>query len=122
MDDYESLSHSKWECKYHVVFPGTAGRRFTGNCGNTSGRCFADWRSQKESRVEEGHLMLAAKDDVAAKLAITVSSKILVRRKRLNIQRRLSGIRSRSSLLKSRSGWMKPSRNRTRAMIWELRW
>ena len=20
MDDYESLSHSKWECKYHVVF------------------------------------------------------------------------------------------------------
>jgi putative transposase len=20
MDDYESLSHSKWECKYYVVF------------------------------------------------------------------------------------------------------
>ena len=20
MDEYESLSHSKWECKYHVVF------------------------------------------------------------------------------------------------------
>jgi putative transposase len=20
MDDYESLSHSKWECKYHVMF------------------------------------------------------------------------------------------------------
>ena len=20
MDDYESLSHSKWECKYHGVF------------------------------------------------------------------------------------------------------
>ena len=20
MDDYESLSHGKWECKYHVVF------------------------------------------------------------------------------------------------------
>ena len=20
MDDYESLSHPKWECKYHVVF------------------------------------------------------------------------------------------------------
>ena len=20
MDDYESLSHSKWECKYHVIF------------------------------------------------------------------------------------------------------
>ena len=20
MDEYESLSHSKWECKYHIVF------------------------------------------------------------------------------------------------------
>ena len=20
MDEYESLSHSKWECKFHVVF------------------------------------------------------------------------------------------------------
>jgi putative transposase len=20
MDDYESLSYSKWECKYHIVF------------------------------------------------------------------------------------------------------
>ncbi len=20
MDEYESLSHAKWECKYHVVF------------------------------------------------------------------------------------------------------
>ena len=32
MDEYESLSHSKWECKYHVVFiPKCRGRRFTGN-------------------------------------------------------------------------------------------
>jgi putative transposase len=41
MDDYESvsLSHSKWEYKYHVVFipKCVAGRRFMGNCGNTSG-------------------------------------------------------------------------------------
>jgi REP element-mobilizing transposase RayT len=20
MDDYESLSHTRWECKYHIVF------------------------------------------------------------------------------------------------------
>ena len=20
MDEYESLSHTKWECKYHIVF------------------------------------------------------------------------------------------------------
>ena len=32
MDDYESLSHTKWDCKYHVVFiPKYEGRCFTGN-------------------------------------------------------------------------------------------
>jgi putative transposase len=32
MDDYESLSHTKWECKYHVVFiPKYRGRYFMGN-------------------------------------------------------------------------------------------
>jgi hypothetical protein len=30
MDEYESLSPNKWECKYHSVFiPKSAGRRFT---------------------------------------------------------------------------------------------
>ena len=38
-------------------FPSTAGRRFTGSCGSISGRCFARLAVQKESRVEEGHLM-----------------------------------------------------------------
>jgi hypothetical protein len=27
MDDYESLSHSKWECKYHVVSIPKCGRK-----------------------------------------------------------------------------------------------
>ena len=27
MDEYESLSHSKWECKYHVVFISKCRRR-----------------------------------------------------------------------------------------------
>jgi len=59
MDDYESLSHSQMgvQIPCGVSFPSTAGRRFTGNCGNTSGRCFAELAMQKESRVEEGHLI-----------------------------------------------------------------
>jgi len=28
MDESESLSHSKWECKYHVVLPEEHGRRY----------------------------------------------------------------------------------------------
>jgi putative transposase len=33
MDEYESLSHSKWECKYHVVFIRKCRRKrpFTGS-------------------------------------------------------------------------------------------
>ena len=27
MDEFESLSHSKWECKYHVVFITKFGRK-----------------------------------------------------------------------------------------------
>ena len=56
MDDYERLSHSKWECKCHVVFiPKYRRRRFTGSCDNISGKCFASWRCKRkaESRPAE---------------------------------------------------------------------
>jgi REP element-mobilizing transposase RayT len=34
MDDYESLSHMKWECKYHVVsIPKCDGTRYTSALG-----------------------------------------------------------------------------------------
>ena len=52
MDEYESLSHSKWECKYHVTL--TEGRRaLYANCGSIWERC-STFGEQKESRVEEG--------------------------------------------------------------------
>jgi len=36
MDEYESLSHTKCECKYHVVIiPGAGARRCTSNCEGT---------------------------------------------------------------------------------------
>lgn len=59
MDESESLSHSKWECKYHVVFmsrSAVAGR-CTSSCVAISGRCSVSWRSTKESQILEGHLM-----------------------------------------------------------------
>jgi len=59
MDDYESLSHSKWECKYHVVFiPKYRRKVLYGELRQHLGDVFRKLALQKESRIEEGHLML----------------------------------------------------------------
>src|SRR5467141_597140 len=59
MDEYESLSHSKWECKYHVVFiPKCRRKTLYGELRPHLGEVFRKLALQKESRVEEGHLML----------------------------------------------------------------
>ena len=58
MDEYESLSHSKWECKYHVVFiPKCRRKVLYGNLRRQLGEVFRKLAEQKECRIEEGHLM-----------------------------------------------------------------
>jgi putative transposase len=58
MDDFESLSHSKWDCKYHVVFiPKCRRKVLYGQLRDHLGEVFRRLAQQKESRVEEGHLM-----------------------------------------------------------------
>jgi len=58
MDDYESLSHSKWECKYHVVFIPKGRRKVLyGELRKYLGEVFRKLAEQKESRIEEGHLL-----------------------------------------------------------------
>ena len=58
MDEYESLSHTKWECKYHVVFiPKCRRRTLYGQLRQHLGEVFRRLAAQKESRIEEGHLM-----------------------------------------------------------------
>src|ERR1700681_86159 len=58
MDDYESLSHTKWECKYHVVFiPKYRRKSLYGELRKHLGEVFRKLAMQKESRIEEGHLM-----------------------------------------------------------------
>ena len=58
MDDLESLSHSKWECKYHVVFiPKYHRKVLYGELRRHLGDVFRRLALQKECRVEEGHLM-----------------------------------------------------------------
>ena len=58
MDESESLSHTKWECKYHVVFiPKRRRRTLYAELRKHLGELFRRLASQKESRIEEGHLM-----------------------------------------------------------------
>ncbi|AYG70521.1 IS200/IS605 family transposase [Rhizobium sp. CCGE531] len=58
MDAYESLSHSVFECKYHVVFiPKYRRKTFYGTLRPHLGKVFRQLAQQKECRVEEGHLM-----------------------------------------------------------------
>ena len=58
MDEYESLSHTRWECLYHVVFiPKCRRRTLYIGLRKYLGEVFRRLAEQKESRVEEGHLM-----------------------------------------------------------------
>ncbi len=59
MDEYKSLSHSRWECKYHVVFiPKCRRKTLYERLRKHLGEVFHRLAAQKESRIEEGHLMV----------------------------------------------------------------
>jgi putative transposase len=58
MDEKESLNHRKWECKYHVVFIAKCRRKtLYKEPRRYLGEVFRRLAEQRESRIEEGHLM-----------------------------------------------------------------
>ncbi len=58
MDEYDSLSHTKWECKCHVVFiPKCRRKVLYGSLRKHLGEVFRKLAEQKESHIEEGHLL-----------------------------------------------------------------
>ncbi len=58
MSDYRSLNHSRWECKYHIVFiPKYRKKRIFGEIKRYLGEVFHRLARQKECLIEEGHLM-----------------------------------------------------------------
>src|SRR3978361_1907509 len=58
MDELESLNHAKWECKYHIVFiPKCHRKTLYVQLRQYLGDVFRKLAEQKESRIEEGHLM-----------------------------------------------------------------
>ena len=59
MDELKSLSHRKWDCKYHIVFiPKCRRKTLYGELRRHLGEVFHKLAAQKESKIEEGHLLL----------------------------------------------------------------
>ena len=58
MDEYESLSHTTWDCKYHIVFiPKCRRKTLYQELRRHLGEVFRRLALQKELKVQEGHLM-----------------------------------------------------------------
>ncbi len=58
MENKESLCHSKWECKYHVVFIPKGRRKILyGQLRKALGEVLHELARQKESKIEEGHMV-----------------------------------------------------------------
>ena len=58
MDEYETLSHTTWDCKYHIVFIRKCPRKtLYQELRRHLGEVFRSLALQKELKVEEGHLM-----------------------------------------------------------------
>jgi len=57
-DLYQSLSHSKWDCKYHIVFiPKARKKSLYGKIRAAIGPIFHELARQKECGIIEGHMM-----------------------------------------------------------------
>ena len=57
MKEYQSLCHSRWDCKYHVVFiPKRRKKILYGQIRRHLGKIFHELAAQKESKIVEGHL------------------------------------------------------------------
>jgi putative transposase len=58
MSEYHSLSHSKWDCKYHLVFiPKKRRKAFFGSIRKEVGSIFRELAQQKGCNIIEGHTM-----------------------------------------------------------------
>lgn len=58
MSDYKSLSHSKWDCKYHLVFiPKCRRKKLYGEIRKYLGKIFHELAQQRECKILEGHMV-----------------------------------------------------------------
>ena len=58
MNDVSSLNHSRWECKYHIVWiPKYRRKALFGELRKYLGQIFKDLAQNRESEILEGHMM-----------------------------------------------------------------
>ena len=58
MNDYETLNHTTWDCKYHIVFiPKRRRKVLYQELRRHLGEVFRQLAAQKDSKIEEGHLL-----------------------------------------------------------------
>ena len=58
MDNVQSLSHTKWECKYHHTWiPKYRRKELYGDIRKNLGEVFRELARRKECEILEGHLM-----------------------------------------------------------------
>ncbi len=58
MKEYQSLNHTRWDCKYHVVYiPKRRKKKVFGVVRRHLGQILHELASHKESKIVEGHLM-----------------------------------------------------------------
>ena len=96
MEDYQHLSHTKWPCKYHVIFiPKHRRKTLFGVVRRELGGVFHRLARQKECHIEEGHVLA---DHVHMLLSVrpklevsSVVGAIHIARHLLDIKRRFAG-------------------------------
>jgi putative transposase len=58
MQDYDSLNHTRWECKYHIVWiPKYRRKELYGTIRIYLGEEIRKLAREKECEIEEGHIM-----------------------------------------------------------------
>lgn len=102
MKDYRSLSLTKWNCKYHIIFiPKYRRKRLFGVVRGVLGDVFHRLARQKECEITEGHIMsdhVHMLIEIPPKLAVSSvvgylkgKSAIHVARHQLGLKRNYSG-------------------------------
>ena len=55
MDEYQGLNHSKWDCKYHVVFiPKCRRKTLYAGFDRIWAKSFADWPGRRKAGSRKG--------------------------------------------------------------------
>ena len=59
MPDYQSLTHTRWDCKYHVVFiPKRRQKVIYGKLRKYLGEIFHELAKRRGAEIVEGHMMM----------------------------------------------------------------